>query len=174
MDRLDKWTIICVSVMVLYGAVLLFMANDQPYVENLERRLSPVRQYVANPELDNKILMAKNLLAQNNLEKTELLVNSLLAENPYEGNLYMLKGDIMMRRQQPIAAMYEYKEAVGLNPDFIDKKTKLFQGKKIKVTVEEAMTEVESSLQQNPNDTELKNIRKTVYFMQRKLAGSCG
>ena len=86
----------------------------------------------------------------------------------------MLKGDILMRRQQPIAAMYEYKEAISLNPDFLDKKTKSFQGKKIKVTVDEAMAAIESGLNQNPGNSQLKDDRQAVYFMKRKIAGSCG
>ena len=69
---------------------------------------------------------------------------------PYEGELYMLKGDILVRRQQPVAAMYAYKEAIGLNPDFLDKKTRQFQGRKIKNTVEEALTAIESGLRAQP------------------------
>jgi tetratricopeptide (TPR) repeat protein len=75
----------------------------------------------------------------------------------------MLKGDILMRRQQPINAMYAYKEAVELNPDFLDKKTELFQGKKIKVTVEEALAAIESGLNENPDDILLKDHLQTVY-----------
>ena len=174
MDKLDKWTTFIVSAILIYGAFLLFMADGQPQLQESEKRRLADHQYVVNPELDNKIRIARNLLAQDNMEKTELLVNSLINEFPYEGKLYMLKGDILMRRQQPIAAMYEYKEAVGLNPDFLDKKTKLFQGKKIKITVEEAMAAIESGLQQNGNDIQLKDDRKIGYFMKRKLAGSCG
>jgi len=174
MDKLDKITILGVTVLTLYACVLLFMSNDQTQADQTSKRRQPVQQYGINPDLDNKIKMAKNLMEQDNLEKTELLVNSLVGEFPYEGKLYMLKGDILMRRQQPIAAMYEYKEAISLNPDFLDKKTTLFQGKKIKVTVEEAMAAIESGLNQNPGNSQLKDDRQAVYFMKRKIAGSCG
>jgi tetratricopeptide (TPR) repeat protein len=174
MDKLDKMTVFGLTVLTLYASVLLLLSNDQSQADQVSKRSQAARQYIINPELDNKIQLAKNLMAQDNLEKTELLVDSLVGEFPYEGKLYMLKGDILMRRQQPIAAMYEYKEAVTLNPDFLDKKTKLFQGKKIKITVEEAMAMIESGLQQNPDNSKLKDDRKTVYFMKRKIAGSCG
>ena len=174
MDKLDKITILGVTVLTLYASVLLFMSNDQTQPDQTRKRNQPVQQYIINPDLDNKIKMAKNLMEQDNLEKTELLVNSLVGEFPYEGKLYMLKGDILMRRQQPIAAMYEYKEAISLNPDFLDKKTKSFQGKKIKVTVDEAMAAIESGLNQNPGNNQLKDDRQAVYFMKRKIAGSCG
>ena len=174
MDKLDKITILGVTVLTLYASILLFMSNGQPQADQANKSKQPAHQYIINPDLDKKITLAKNLMEQDNLEKTELLVNSLVGEFPYEGKLFMLKGDIMMRRQQPIAAMYEYKEAISLNPDFLDKKTKLFQGKKIKVTVEEAMAAIESGLNQNPDNSQLKDDRQAVYFMKRKIAGSCG
>ncbi len=174
MDKLDKLTVASVIVLTVYAAVLLATAPDRPRANPAEQRRVASQQYIANPELDNKIRLAKNLMAQDNLDKTETLVNSLINEYPYRGDLFMLRGDILMRRQQPVAAMYEYKEAIELNPDFLDKKTKIFQGKKIRITVEEAMAAIESGLQQQPGDTRLKSDRKTVYYMKRKLAGSCG
>ena len=47
-------------------------------------------------------------------------------------------------------------------------------GEKIKVTVDEAMAAIESGLNQNPDNSQLKDDRQAVYFMQRKIAGSCG
>ena len=174
MDKFDKWTVFIISVMILYAAGLLIKTNGNSNAKSTAKSVQQSRQIIINPDLDKKIEVAKNLLIQDNLEKSEVLVNSLIGEHPYEGKLFMLKGDILMRRQQPVAAMYEYKEAISLNPDFLDKKTRLFQGKKIKRTVEEAMTAIESGLQQNPSDSKLKDDRQVVYFMKRKIAGSCG
>jgi len=174
MDKLDKWTVFIISVMILYASGLLIRANGNSYADQYRQPAPPANQVIINPELDKKIEVARTLLIEDNLDKSEELVNTLIEEYPYEGKLYMLKGDLLMRRQQVIAAMYEYREAVSLNPDFLDKKTKLFQGKKIKITVEEAMAAIESGLQQNPDDSQLKDDRQVGYFMKRKLAGSCG
>lgn len=174
MDKLDKLTIISVIFLAIYASVLLALKYDPTKSVREKEDEIAARQHVVTPELKNKLQIAKNLLIQDNLTKSESLVESLIQEYPYEGALYILKGDILMRYQKPIEAMYEYKEAISLNPDFLDKKTKDFQGKKIKVTVEEAMTAIESGLQQNPGDDQLKDHRQTVYFMKRKLAGSCG
>lgn len=174
MDKLDKWTAFFVIAMSCYATGLLMAANGPSQAKDDVRRAQNVSQYALPPELNSKIQAAKNLLGQENLDKSEALVTALLGQFPYEGELYMLKGDILVRRQQPIAAMYEYKEAIQLNPDFLDKKTKQFQGKKIKVTVEEAMAAIESGLRKDPGDSKLKNDQKILYFMKRKLAGSCG
>ena len=158
MDKFDKWTVFIISVMIIYITGLLVKSNGSSYAGQAERQAVQSYQIIVNPELDKKIEVAKNLLIEDNLEKSEVLVNTLIEENPYEGKLYMLRGDILMRRQEPVAAMYEYKEAISLNPDFLDKKTQLFQGKKIKRSVEEAMTAIETGLQKNPNNSKLKAI----------------
>jgi len=70
--------------------------------------------------------------------------------------------------------MPEYKEAVDLNPDYLDKKTDLFQGKKLKVAVDEALDEIEMELKANPGDKSMKDSRKLIYYLKRRIAGSCG
>lgn len=174
MDKLDKLTAITISVLLLYGSLLLVRADGSEEPQRPDNAVLRAQQVVLNPMLDKKIELAKTLLIEDNIEKSEELVESLLGEHPYMGSLYMLKGDILMRRQQPIAAMYEYKEAISLNPDFLDKKTELFQGKKIKNTVNEAHAAIESGLEKDPSSERLKDGRQVVYFMKRKLAGSCG
>jgi len=173
MDRLDKLTIAILVVLASYAAVLMFMekrSSQQAAIEN--KRSQPAVQYL-NPDLNNKIQQAKKFLNDNNLGKADMLANDLINEYPYEGQPHMIKGDLFMRRQQPIKAMYEYKTAVELNPDFLDKNTKLFQGKKIQVSIEEAQTAIETGLQVKPDDTQLKEDLKVLYYMRRKLAGSC-
>jgi lipopolysaccharide biosynthesis regulator YciM len=118
--------------------------------------------------------MLRGLVAGNNIKKAESLLEGMLKEYPYEGEPHMLMGDIMMRRQDPVAAIYSYKEAVDLNPDYVDKKAPLFQGRKIKVAVDEARESINASLSRSPGDRKMKTAKKTMYYLLRRLAGSCG
>ena len=86
----------------------------------------------------------------------------------------MLMGDIYIRRQELIKAVLEYKEAVDLNPDYLDKKTPLFQGKKLKGAVKEALDEIEKKIKANNDDEAMRQNRKVIYYLQRRIAGSCG
>jgi hypothetical protein len=174
MDNFDKMISGLLLVLVTCTTALIFTGKDDSQATGNENRQLPARQHVTHPEFDNKISLAKKIMAENNLEKTETLVDLLISQFPYEGEPYFLRGDLLVRRQQPIAAMHEYKSAVELNPDFLDKKTPLFQGKKIKFTLQEAMTAIETGLQQEPGNMQLKNDRKIFYYMKRKLAGGCG
>lgn len=174
MDALDRWTVLIIILTLISAAGLLIAAEKQPEEGVAGLRRQPASHLVLNPELDNNIQRARDLLARENLNQTEMLVDSLLGEFPLEGRLHLLKGDILVRRQQPVAAMYAYKEAVELNPDFLDRKTELFQGKKIKITVEEALAAIETGHGEDRNGTGMKGHLQTVYYMKRKLAGGCG
>lgn len=127
-----------------------------------------------DPVLDNKIALAKTLLSDNNVEQADKLLAELIATYPFEAMPYLLKGDLALYRQDPVAAMLAYRQAVDLNPDFLDKKAPLFQGKKIKKTVEEARGLIESGLAAKAGDAGLLEARKVYYYMLRKIAGSCG
>ena len=118
-----------------------------------------VRQQVRvfDPELDRKVKIAKDLLENNNLLKAEELATSLISEYPYDGAPYMIIGDIQLRKQNPVAAMDSYRDGIDLNPDYLDKKTEVFQGKKIKATVLEAKAVIDKELKVNSGNAELKN-----------------
>jgi len=174
MDTLDKTTILVVAVLIIVTAVLVLkrapeersaLRSDAPHARTIKR---------VDRELDNRIRKAKDLLAAGNLQTTELLIKDLLAEFPYEGTPYMVLGDLLMRKQAPVEAMLEYRKGLDLNPDFLDKKTPVFQGKKIKVVLKEAGELIFNGLKRDPNDVILKLHRKTFYYMQRRVAGSCG
>jgi hypothetical protein len=174
MDGLDRWAAFSVTMLVACTATLLLAEASRPTPEQTEPRPIPGRNFFADPELDDKVLLARRLLAHDNLEQTEMIANSLVEQFPFAGEPYMLRGDILMRRQQPVASMYEYKNAVELNPDFLDRKSDHFQGRKIRATVEEAMAVITAGLRQNPKDNQLRDDRRTLYYMKRKLAGGCG
>lgn len=172
MDRLDKWSAILIAVMAAW-AVLIVLSELQavrPPMPTVAQRA--VMAY--NPELDNKLRVAKNLVDNNNLSKAAELINSLIAQFPYDGRPFMVRGDIYLRQQKPIQAMLEYRKGVDLNPDFLDKKTPLFQGRKIKGVLEEVKVAIAAASEDPASVADLKEHRATLYYMLRKVAGGCG
>lgn len=124
--------------------------------------------------LDRGVRQIRTLLDSSRLEQAEVLIAELAGRFPYRGEIFMLKGDLFMRRQDPVKAVHEYRQAVELEPDLLDRKTPLYQGKKIKAAVEEALTEIEHRARQRPGDASLRQARKTIYSLYRMIAGSCG
>ncbi len=171
MDKLDKISIVAIILLVVSASFLVVVHADD---EQGQEQFVEQRVRVFNPELDQKVRVAKDLLENNNLLKAEELAKLLVSEYPYDGGPHMVLGDIELRKQDPVAAMEAYKDAIDLNPDFLDKKTEDFQGKKIKATVLEAKAVIEKELAKGQSANDLKEKRKTVYYMLRRIAGSCG
>ena len=174
MDRLDKISTATIVILVCISMWLITWQALKPESEPSPAGTRSENIRFINPALDQKIQVARNLLLNNSQGESEKLLQELVAEFPYEGRLYMLMGDLYLRKQLPLEAMLEYRKAVDLNPDFLDKKTKLFEGKKIKNTLLEAKEKILAGLANDPGNEKLKEQRKVLYYMQRKVAGSCG
>jgi tetratricopeptide (TPR) repeat protein len=175
MDRFDRIAIGAVVVLLAVTVAVVLGHNGEAKADrNLHQRMPAAGPVVANDELDNGLRLARNLIEAGNLPQAEALVSELKRKFPYQGEVPMLMGDLFMRKQDPLKAMHEYQQAIDLNPDFLDKKTPLFQGKKLKTAVGEAQTELENRLRLDPANASLKSEKKAIYYLYRKIAGSCG
>ena len=173
MDTLDKYSAISIVLLITFSMILIFYQVSSGEADN--RNIVAARQYAPpNPELKKKIQIASALMENNNLDKASSLIEKLVSQFPYDGSPYMLLGDLRIRQQEPVKAMLAYREAVDLNPDYLDKKAPDFQGKKIKNIVTEVQHLIENELNENPASKDVRAYKKTVYYMLRKIAGSCG
>jgi predicted Zn-dependent protease len=174
MDRLDKISLWAIVVLLILSSALIShnMGEAKPGQVNTKRTVGTVTE--APAELKAKVNAIKNIMESGNFSKAELLVRELIGEYPYEGEPRMLMGDLFMRRQEAINAALEYREAVDLNPDYLDRKTPLFQGKKLKSAVKEALHEADDMIRKDSGVEDIKKKRKTIYYLQRRIAGSCG
>ena len=175
MDLLDRISLGAVAVLAVGSVVLMAGHRGERATEGPRGQLNaPVVQAQGHEEVGARLPVIRNLIEAGNLAQAESMVRELKQRYPYEAELSMLLGDVLMRKQQSVAAMHQYKEAIELNPDYLDKKTPAFQGKKLKVAVGEAQAEVEKQLRERPADESLKQERKMIYYLYRKIAGSCG
>lgn len=174
MDNLDK---VSIGVLIILVASLVFAGmNYTDRTEgNIEHTSKQQRGAAGMSEIpEGEIKMLKDLIASDNIGKAEVFVRGMVEKYPFEGEPRMLMGDIMMRKQDPVAAIMFYKEAVALNPDYVDKKTPLFQGRKIKGAADEVKEIINDSTLRNSEDKNIPAAKKTMYYLLRKLAGSCG
>jgi len=175
MDRLDRISIWVIVALIISSFVLTSGYRGEALPDRKVKKRAAAGEYaVLNGELEQKLKIAKNIMESNNLEKAELLTRELMQKYPFDGGPHMIMGDIFLRKQDLLSAIPEYREAVDLNPDYLDKKTPLFQGKKLKVAVNEALAEVEKRIDAAPGDASMKETRKLLYYLQRRIAGSCG
>ncbi|MBI5739248.1 MAG: hypothetical protein HZA16_00890 [Nitrospirae bacterium] len=174
MDKLDKLSIVFILIFIAALAVVSAEYRSGPE-KNIKRSSTrPGNTTAAGGLAEEETRTLKRLIEANNIQKAEALIKELTGKYPYDGELHMLMGDVMMRRQDAVGAVYEYREAVDLNPDYLDKKTSLFQGRKIKIAVEEAKLKINETLSNRPDDPYMKTAKKNTRYLIKKLAASCG
>lgn len=174
MDRLDRISIWAIVALIISSFALMSRHMGEARPDRSSQQKGASSGYAAaNVELGGRVKQIRNMIEGDNLGKAEAMTIELTQKYPYEGEPRMLMGDILMRKQEAVRAMLEYREAIDLNPDYLDKKTSLFQGKKLKIAVGEALAEIERKMKLSPGDESLRADRKVIYYLQRKIAGSC-
>jgi hypothetical protein len=171
LDRLSLWAVV-ILVISSFALISGHVGEARPD-RTIQQKSVAADHAVINGEVDSRIRVIKTLMETDNPGQAEAMIKELLQKYPDQGQPHMAMGDLLMRKQDPVSAIFAYKEAVALNPDFLDKKTPLFQGKKLKSAVGEALVEIDKKIKLNPSDESMKSDRKTIYYLQRKIAGSC-
>ncbi len=174
MDRLDR-----ISVMAIIGLVLgmigvaIFHRSEARVVgpKAASFRFPQVAPQASEIRLQLKKIRA--LIENHSLKKAEALASQLLRQYPMEGEPRMLLGDVYMRGQRLTKALYAYRDAIDRNPDYLDKNTRDFQGKKLKHVVAEGISEIEKRSENEHDDQQLRKDKKLIYYLQRRIAGSC-
>ena len=129
MDNLDKYSAVSIALLIIISTILIFFQVSSGEADR--RNVMSARQYAPpNPELEKKVQIASALLQNNNLDKADTFIEELISLFPYDGQPYMMLGDLRIRQQAPIEAMLAYREAVDLYPDYLDKRPRTFKGKK--------------------------------------------
>lgn len=173
-DRLDRISIWAIVALIVSSFGLMSRHTGEAGPDRHIQQRKAVQNYPAlDAEMDGRVRQIKNIIEAGSLSRAEIMIRELMQRYPYEAAPRMLMGDVFMRRQEPVKAMLEYKEAIDLNPDYLDRKTPLFQGKKMKIAVGEALAEINNKIKLAPDDETLKGDRKIIYYLQRKIAGSC-
>jgi len=70
-------------------------------------------------------------------------------------------------------ALVAYARAVRLQPDYLDEGSGLFLGKRIEALTVKVMAELDAARSSQGLDSSGKKLRKTAYFLKRRLAGGC-
>ena len=173
MDRLDRFSIFAIIILLLSSLALMTNHMGEARSDRDVYKEEASTTTVVKSAIENEVKAIKVLIEGGKLSQAEMLTKELIQEHPHEGEPRIMMGYIFMRKQEPIMAVLEYKEAIDINPDYLDKQTPIFQGKKMDVAVKEALSEIEKNLGKNPEDALMKKHRKNVYYLQRRLAGGC-
>ncbi|MDH4317811.1 MAG: tetratricopeptide repeat protein [Desulfobulbaceae bacterium] len=175
MDWLDKINISVITVLSLVTIGMLTaheleIAKNGPTVTAVVT--APVAAAAGNIDesifKDVEALQAKGLYSEA-LASLEAIIEkhpNISLSKVYLARLYIKLG-------QMEKAIAEYRKAVEMDPDYVDKKAARFIGPEIKKFVTQSKLVIEKQLADNPDDKPSKKAIKDIYYLQRRLAGGC-
>ncbi len=100
-------------------------------------------------------------------------MKSIMEKYPEKPLSYAYLARLNLKEGKLGESIHNYRRAVEMEPDFVDKRTPLFIGDEIKEPVREGMEKFKRERALRPNDEEVKRTLKDVYYLQRRLAGGC-
>jgi tetratricopeptide (TPR) repeat protein len=175
-DWLDKVSIVAVAGLIVAAGGML--GNQQ-----INKRHSDNRgeidggkgiSYASQVEVDRQMYSAVTAYQDKGLHDEAIAELDRIAKN-YPGNSlsYMYLAESYLAQGRLADAIRNYRRAVEMEPDYVDKRTTLFRGEELKDVVTEGILKLEREKKLKPKDDEVKQALKDVYYLQRRLAGGC-
>lgn len=171
LDKFDMLVLAAVAVLTVSAVFIGASGADN----------GPVPRAVANrqksrptsPALYAKVEGLRTLVEAGQPEAALEGLKGLASGNPAMSEPHALLGEAHSRMQDYPAAMKEYRMALMLDPDYVDKNSSRFIGKRIKAAMKEGMEYSKAALARNKDDGEAKAALKDAYYLERMLAGGC-
>jgi tetratricopeptide (TPR) repeat protein len=101
------------------------------------------------------------------------VLSGIMEKYPEKSLSYVHLARLNMSLGQLADSVKNYRRAVEMEPDYVDKKAPLFIGQEIKKVVKEGVEKLKREKKLRPKDQQIKIALKDVYYLQRRLAGGC-
>lgn len=176
MDWLDKLSIAAILGLAL--ATLAMLANHEimkrrhhnPGVVPKEEKSSHILQMEIDKGIYREVISYKE---RGLYDQAIVKLEDIMKNYPEKSLSYVYLADIHIKQGKLGDAIHNYRRAVEMEPDYVDKRTPLFIGDKIKELVKEARQKFGREKALRPKDKEVRRILKDVYYLQSRLAGGC-
>ena len=176
MDRFDKFNI---AVIAIISLITIGMLANQ---EIIKRRLGVDEAEAAEMALYYAEKMALNakiyqevisLKEEEHYDEAMTKLEDVMKTYPGRAQSYVYKAQLSLKSGKLGDTIHNYRLAVENDLDYLDKKTPLFIGHEIKGLVKESLEKFGREVKLKPNDEEVRNTLKDLYYLQRILAGGC-
>jgi len=178
MDWLDKLNIVAIAIFSLLTIGMVvnheIEKSKQPKVNQVELAAKKAKYYseklAKEKEIYKEVLELKK---QGSYTAAIAKVEEIKKANPGLSRSYVYLAEFYGSLGEMAQMIHNYRKAIEMEPDYIDKKTPLFIGKTIKKAVIEQKKVFERAIRTNRKDATIRTALKDVYYLQRRLAGGC-
>jgi tetratricopeptide (TPR) repeat protein len=176
MDWLDKLSIASIAGLTL---ITIGMLANQEIVKRRQENPGVVAKeekgsYILQMEIDKKLYQEVISYKKQGLHtKAMAKLKDIMKRYPEKSLSYVYLAQLYLEQGELADSIHNYRRAVEMEPDYVDERTPLFIGDKIKELVTEGRQKLGREKALKPKDREIRKALKDVYYLQSRLAGGC-
>ena len=175
-DPLDLLTKAALAVL---SAVMLFMLAQQQLTAS-QNTASEVSAAEHLRRLEQQLAQDKalykdvaELAGQRQFSAALDKLKEIEAVHPDKPGSLLWRGQLQYELGEVADSLASYRQAIDIEPGFIDKKSPLFAGTGIKAHVEESQAKLLREQTLKPGDSSIKKALDELLYIKRRLAGGC-
>jgi len=175
-DWLDKLSIAAIAgiavitIGMLANQELMQRGRDNPGEEAKAKESS----YALQMEENERLFKGARTLEEQGLYKEAVAqVEDIMKSYPEKSVPYVYLGRLHFKEGKLGESIINYRQAVEMEPDYVDERTPRFIGDEIKGIVEEGREKFGREKELKPEDKEVREALKDIYYLQSRLAGGC-
>lgn len=176
MDWLDKLSIAGIAVITL---MTVGMLTDQEMTKR--RHNNPGTEakneessYASQMEADKKIYQEVASYKEQGLYTEAMAkLEDIMKRYPEKPLSYVYLAQLYLEQGRLADGIHYYRRAVDMEPDYVDERTPLFIGDKIKELVIEGREKFGREKALKPKDKKVRKALEDIYYLQSRVAGGC-
>jgi tetratricopeptide (TPR) repeat protein len=175
-DWLDKLSIAAmagiavITIGMLANQQLTKKGHDNRGVEASEEKSAHASEMEMDKELYQEV---RSYEEQGLYEEAIQKLEDIMKSHPEKPLSYVYLARLDFKQGKLGDSIHNYRRAVVMEPDYVDKRTSLFIGDKIKQVVVEGREKFGREKELKPQDQEVRETLKDIYYLQSRLAGGC-
>jgi len=172
--RLDRFDFMNIAAAAVFLAAALGMAaSGGSGNEAVKPAASRVQAAPPSPTYYAGYDKARALFDAGQFAQAVSELGKLAGAYPAQPDVHALMGQAYSSLNDYPNAMKEYRTALQMEPEYVDKKSGRFIGKRIKATVKEGMALAKDGLAKDKDDAASRAALSDAYYLERMLAGGC-
>lgn len=174
-DWLDKLSIVAIAVLTLIAVSMLANAEiSSRAVHNNIGAEQKENLYAKQKELNKKLYKeVTDSMSLGKYSEAAVKLKEIVESHPDKSLSYIYLAKLFVKQGKLGDAIHEYRRAVEMDSDYVDRKTPHFVGDEIETYVQEAREKFGREKELKPKDKEVRKVLEDVYYLQRRLAGGC-
>lgn len=176
MDWLDRLSIaaIVVITVITIGMVANREIMKRQQVNSGVEAEQEKSSYALQMEMDKKLYQEVISCKEQGLYPEAMAkLKEIMKKYPEKSLSYVYMAQLYLEQGNMGDSIHNYRQAVEMEPDYVDDRTPLFIGDKIKKLVTEGRKKFGREKTLRPKDKEVRKTIDDIYYLQSRLAGGC-